>query len=81
MPRRIDRSLTGGETKDATVTVVMPVSILVRVDSYIKSPVSEARTRKALFELAILEYLEREEPIVELLEAERTKIRNKILKV
>ena len=50
-----------------------------RIETFLDSEISPVKTRQGLVEIAIIEYLEREEPILEMLKKERDKIRQRYL--
>ena len=49
-----------------------------RVESFINSPVSPVKSLKGFYETAVVDYLEREEPILRELEKARAKIRKEL---
>jgi len=57
------------------MSFLVPQELRDRIDEFVNSPVSPVKSKRMLFENALVDYLEREEPIVKMIEKEFAKIR------
>ena len=60
--------------KKAT-SVILPTQLVERMEDYLKSPVSIARSKRELFEKSVIDFLDREEIVAAKLEKELLRIR------
>lgn len=58
-------------------TIMISQKLKERIEAFVSSPVSPVKSKRMLFEEAITDYLDREEPIVDSVEKEIAKIRGK----
>ncbi len=63
--------------KKSQIAFALTPELKNRVDTFLKSDVSPVKSRQKLFEAAVIQYLEREEPILKILEKQLLKIREK----
>ena len=65
-------------TEKKVVTVNLPVELIERMDTYLKSSVSVVNSKRALIEKSITDFLDREEIVAVKMEKELTRIREKL---
>ena len=64
--------------KKISTTVMLSAPLLERVDRHLQSPVSGLKSKRALIEQAITNYLDREEIVVAKLEKELSMINERL---
>ena len=62
-----------------SLSLILTKNLVSRMDDFIKSPVSEAKSRNNLMAIALTKFLNEEEPIIQELEKARIRIRKRML--
>ena len=62
-----------------SLSLILSKKLVSRMDDFIKSPVSEAKSRNNLMAIALTKFLNEEEPIIQELEKARIRIRKRML--